>query len=354
MQASSSTPSGAVTVLEHSLESYRNILKQAPSNVRAPYSALRGWLREYAETLRRYDGTSGSSSHQTQSAGLVPMDVDQTRAVKGFSSGKDRRGKSNGKGKSKDGRGKGKGKKGDKSKDQKPLSKPQQFQGYCGYCDKWRHKRADCRKRIADAKSKGGAAAASADDGDVAAVMEVDDVVMRAGDDETSTGWCFALTSMCVVVGLTGSLLLDSGSDDHLITTSPDRSPSSSKMCNRMIWRSQVKRPCPCWWDRQVASIPRRQRPHSEFLRYVTTSCRWENWFERVSASIWVLVVARWKRTAGKCRSAWNATVCVWRLMFWSVHRDLDTWWREQLSRTSAWMVWTSKSPTHRRVLGQL
>ena len=52
-----------------------------------------------------------------------------------------------------------------------------------------------------DAKSKGGAAAASADDGDVAAVMEVDDVVMRTGDDETSTGWCFALTSMCAVVG---------------------------------------------------------------------------------------------------------------------------------------------------------
>ena len=64
-------------------------------------------------------------------------------------------------------------------------------------------------KRIADAKSKGGAAVASADDGDVAAVMEVDDVVMRTGDDKTSTGWCFALTSMCAVVGSTGSLLLE-------------------------------------------------------------------------------------------------------------------------------------------------
>ena len=79
------------------------------------------------------------------------------------------------------------------------------------------HKRADCRKHIADAKSKGGVAAASADnDGDVAAVMEVDDVVMRTGYDETSTGWCFALTSMCAVVGSTGSLVLDSGSDEHL------------------------------------------------------------------------------------------------------------------------------------------
>ena len=134
-------------------------------------------------------------------------------------------------------RAKARGKKGDKSKDQKPISKPEQFQGYCGYCDKWRHKRVDCRKRIADAKSKGGAAAASADDGDVAAVMEVDDVVMRTGDDETSTGWCFALTSMCAVVGSTGSLLLDSGSDEHLCTpkfadlipTSRDRSPLKLK-----------------------------------------------------------------------------------------------------------------------------
>ena len=119
-------------MLEHSPESYQNILKQAPSNVRASYSAMRGWLREYAETLRRYDGTCGSSSHRTRPTGLVPMDVDQTRAASGSSSGKDRKGKSKGKGKSKD----VKGKKGDKSKAQKPTSKPEQFQGYCGYCHK--------------------------------------------------------------------------------------------------------------------------------------------------------------------------------------------------------------------------
>ena len=88
----------AATVLEHSPESYQNILKQAPSNVRASYSAMRGWLREYAETLRRYDGTSGSSSHQTPSTGPVPMDVDQTCAVSGFSPGKDLKGKIEGKG----------------------------------------------------------------------------------------------------------------------------------------------------------------------------------------------------------------------------------------------------------------
>ena len=49
---------------------------------------------------------------------------------------------------------------------------------------------------------------------------------------EASTGWCFGLSSMCAVLGSTGSLLLDSGSDEHLCTpkfadlipTGPDRS----------------------------------------------------------------------------------------------------------------------------------
>ena len=195
----------AATVLEYSPGSYQNILKQAPSNVRQSCSAMRGWLREYAEILKRYDGTSGSSSHQTPPTGPVPMDVGQTRAVSRFSSSKDGKRKPKGKSKSKDGKGIGKGKKGEKSKDQKPTSKLEQFQGCCGYCDKWRHKRADCRKRIADAWSKGGAAAASADDGDVALVMEVDDVVTRTGSDETSTCSCFALTSMCAAVGSTSS-----------------------------------------------------------------------------------------------------------------------------------------------------
>ena len=89
--------------------------------MQASYSAVRGWLREYDETLRRSTGTSGSSSHQTQSTGPFPMDIDQTRAVSGFSSGKDGKRTSKGKGKSKDGKGKGKSKKGDKSKDQKPI-----------------------------------------------------------------------------------------------------------------------------------------------------------------------------------------------------------------------------------------
>ena len=82
-------------------------------------------------------------------------------------------------------------------------------------------------------KSKGGGAAASADnDGDVAAVIGG---LMRPAmgiEDETSTGWCLGVTSLCVAVGSTGPLLLDRGSDEHLcrpkfadlIPTGPDRS----------------------------------------------------------------------------------------------------------------------------------
>ena len=66
----------AATVLEHSPESYQNILKQAPSNGRASYGAMRGWLREFAEKFRMYDGTSGTSAVQPQSTGPVPMEVD--------------------------------------------------------------------------------------------------------------------------------------------------------------------------------------------------------------------------------------------------------------------------------------
>ena len=64
--------------------------------------------------------------------------------------------------------------------------------------------------------------------------MEVDAVM--GTDDETSTG-CSAVTSLCAAVGSTGSLLLDSGSDEHLCTpkfadlipTGPDRSPLKLK-----------------------------------------------------------------------------------------------------------------------------
>ena len=187
--------------------------------------------------------------------------------------------------------------------------------------------------------------------------MEVDDVVMRTEDDETSTSWCLDLTSKCAVVGSTGSLLLDSKSNEHLctpkfadlISTSPDRSPLKLKDVQQNDLAISGQKTVP-----MLVGPTSGQQATFRVAEIRDNTCRWENWFEKVSASIWVLVVARWIRTVRKCRSTWNETVCVWKLMFCSVHRDLDTWRREQLTRMGAWMVWRSKSLTLHRVLGQL
>ena len=83
--------------------------------------------------------------------------------------------------------------------------------------------------QASDGKSKGGAAAASADNDGEIAVMEVDDAVIATEDEEASMGWCFAVTSLCAAVGPTGSLLLDSPKFAGLIPTGPDRSPLKLK-----------------------------------------------------------------------------------------------------------------------------
>ena len=150
------------------------------------------------------------------------------------------------------------------------MTKTEEFQGYCGYCEKWRHKRADCRKRIADGKSKGGAAAASGNnDGDVAAVMVVDDFVMDAERD-ASTGWCLGVSRMCAVQG-NRSLLFDSGSVEHLcspkfadlIPTGPDRSLLKLKDVQQNDLTISGQKTCHCWWDHQVENRRWKLQPHS-------------------------------------------------------------------------------------------
>ena len=154
--------------------------------------------------------------------------------------------------------------------------------------------------------------------------MEVGDVVMRTGDDETSTCWCFAF-------------LLESGSDEHLctpkfadlISTSRDRSPLKLKDVQKNVLVMSGQKTVP-----MLVGPTGGKHAMEATATFRVAEVRdnilslGKHWFERVSASIWVLVVARWKRTAGKCRSTWNETVCVWRLMLCSAHRDLDTWRR--------------------------
>ena len=46
--------------------------------------------------------------------------------------------------------------------------------------------------------------------------MGDDDFALDAEGDEASAGWCFGVSSMCAVLGSTGSLLLDSARNEHL------------------------------------------------------------------------------------------------------------------------------------------
>ena len=188
---------------------------------------------------------------------------------------------------------------------------------------------------------------------DFAAVMEVDDVVMRTGDDETSTGWCSTLTSMCAVVGSTGSLL-DSGSDEHLcilnfadlITTSRDRSLFKLKdvQQNDLVISGQKTVP--------VLVGPTGGKHAME----ATATFRVAEVRDNIlSLGKLVRKGSSFNLGPGGCSMEKGGRKVP--LMCCSAHRDLDTWRREQLSRMSAmsvWMVWTSKSPIHHRFLAQL
>ena len=111
-------------------------------------------------------------------------------------------------------------------------------------------------------------------DGEVAAVMEVD------GEGE-SLGWCFAVTSLCAVAGSTGSLLLDSGSDEHLCTpkfadlipTGWDRRPLKLKdvQQNELAITGQNTVP-------MLVEPTGGKQAMEATATCVTTSCRWESW----------------------------------------------------------------------------
>ena len=81
-------------------------------------------------------------------------------------------------------------------------------------CSKWRHKRADCRTRLAPQKHDAAAGFQEPE-------SEVDGVKSAQwcdGDSDAvemdSSSWCFA--AMNTPRGLAGTLLFDSGADDHI------------------------------------------------------------------------------------------------------------------------------------------
>ena len=141
--------------------------------------------------------------------------------------------------------------------------------------------------------------------------------------DEASIGWCFGVSRMSAVLESTGSLLLDSGSDEHLCTSKfadlipmgPDRSLLQLKDVQQNDLAISGHKTVPLLVGPTGGNKRCKQRPHSELLRCVTISCRWRNWCERASTSLWVLTVAQWRETTGVYRSTSNETACVWKLM---------------------------------------
>ncbi len=95
----------------------------------------------------------------------------------------------------------------------------EQFDGECGYCGKWGHRRADCRKKIYDdkGKGKGASAASAAAEGPSVGAVTYEDWNMEPKPDS----WAFAVQVEFVAcsAGTPGERLLilgDSGSDEHL------------------------------------------------------------------------------------------------------------------------------------------
>ena len=149
----------------------------------------------------------------------------------GKSKGKD--GKGFGKNKGKDGksRGKGSSSSGSSMASSSGLGtsisgRPAQFQGECGYCWKWGHKRADCRKRLAD-KASVGAVTEAGDSGgtghngsgEVSVATYACDTIYENDGDRPGFAFCCLVGSQHGSTGGFGdgtSLLLDSGSDEHM------------------------------------------------------------------------------------------------------------------------------------------
>ena len=118
------------------------------------------------------------------------------------------------KGKGKKDKKKGKGKENGKNKQDngeangKVCTDDSYFAGECGYCGKWGHKKAQCRKQEKDQENKPPAATVQAD-------VTVNQVQSCPPDEDTSTIFAVSASS-----GRNARILVDSGADEHVRTTS--------------------------------------------------------------------------------------------------------------------------------------
>ena len=204
------------TILEHAPARYEDTLRAIPAQQKENYPALRRWVKDYCASTRIY-GESGIAG------GAVPTDVGQ---IQGEKSGKGK------KGKGKDGKSSGKQHVKGKVKSEKGSGNVKgasnvqvttQFQGYCGFCEKWGHKRADCRKRQREqgpssapsVKSASALSSSKSAGGDAVAQVAT---LTYSGEEpkEKDDKWCFAMTTDLNCHAVKGSVLIDSESDEHV------------------------------------------------------------------------------------------------------------------------------------------
>lgn len=121
----------------------RTALRTSSSVIGSDYQLLKKAVKDYLQSGVDFDAKGlASDSKASDPNGPAPMEVGAL-SWKGGKKGKSEKGK---KGKDK---GKEKGVKG------KSKSGSSRFQGYCSYCWKWGHRKAECRNREKDKKDKG-------------------------------------------------------------------------------------------------------------------------------------------------------------------------------------------------------
>ncbi|CAK0863635.1 unnamed protein product, partial [Prorocentrum cordatum] len=210
----------ASVLLERAPDPYREVLRQAPEKVKLTFGAGRSHTRGYYNQGRTF-------THVPDVGGVALMQVDAVRAQlpSGKASGKGKThkaGKSGGKPgryeKGKDSKTKCRGRDGGKC----AKNQTEYFDGERGYCGKWGHKRADCRKKKADDSKKepGHTRAVQGDATSSSGQQPADGTVKAASGyyDGKPDGRAFAVTAQTggKTTKAGGPILIDSGSDDHL------------------------------------------------------------------------------------------------------------------------------------------
>ena len=133
-------------VMKFAPRGIQTALRTSSSVIGSDYERLKKCVKDYLQAGQIYDYKGQPEKKDT--GGPAPMEVGALQ--KGGWKGKD-------KGKGKKGKygDKGKGKKGTKGKFEKGSNYEKKFDGYCSYCYKYGHKKAECRSKARD-QGKGG------------------------------------------------------------------------------------------------------------------------------------------------------------------------------------------------------